>query len=175
MNKIIEAAKFAKKAHGVQMRKYTGTPYILHPARVASRATLLDNATEDIICAAWLHDVVEDCPIKLDEIEELFGNDVGILVWELTNPSKGKHLPRDAQKEMDRRHLRLVSTDAKCIKLIDRIDNLGEADNAPEDWFKLYLQESRLLLGVLEGTCKELEDELNFKINTYSRKFGMEI
>lgn len=175
MNKIIQVAQFAKKAHGKQLRRFTGTPYILHPARVASRVTLLDNATEDMVCAAWLHDVVEDCPVKLDQIEQEFGNDVGILVWELTNPSKGKHLPREEQKELDRRHLRLVSNQAKCVKLIDRIDNLGEADNAPDDWFIRYLRESRLLLDVLKGSCEELENELNFKINTYGRKFGLEI
>jgi hypothetical protein len=96
-------------------------------------------------------------------------------VWELTNPSKGKHLPRAERKDMDRRHLRVVSDKAKQIKLLDRIDNLQEALSAPENWLVLYLKESRLLLDVIGNCDNELCEELNYYINTYSRKFGMEI
>ena len=172
---IIEAAHFAQWHHRKQVRKYSGDPYILHPMRVAGRATLLKFATPEMIAAAWLHDTVEDCSVTCDDIEEHFGLAVRNTVWELTNPSKGKHLPRAEKKELDRRHLRTVSVEAKCLKLIDRIDNLGEARQGPEDWQIMYLRESRLLLQVLEGSCNELEHELDYRINTDGRKFGLEI
>ena len=175
-NKILLAAQFAKKAHNGQIRKYSGKPYITHPARVASRVCLLDGATEDMVCAAFLHDTIEDCGTECSDLVHAGLSEMCVsYVWELTNPSKGKNLPRSERKEMDRRHLRLVSPEAKCIKLLDRIDNIAECSNAPKDWLILYLKESRLLLETLNGVCEELEDELNYYINTYSRKLGMEI
>ncbi len=159
MNKIIEAARFAKDAHCKQFRKYTGRPYITHPARVASRIMLLDFATEDMVCAAFLHDVVEDCGVTLDEIEKLFGNGVREYVWELTNPSKGRTEPRWQRKEMDRKHLRIVSKEAKCIKIIDRIDNLYEMTLAPMDFKEMYARESVLLLNEIGDACPELAEE----------------
>ncbi len=174
MSIIIKAAQFANEAHKGQIRKYTGRPYITHPLRVAGRAALLEKATEEKVAAAWLHDTVEDCKITLDQIEELFGETVRQYIWELTNPSKGSTLPRADRKEMDRRHLRVVSDEAKCIKLLDRIDNLGEAANAPSDWLELYLKESDLLRQEIGGVCKELDDELKYWLNTYGRQFGLE-
>jgi (p)ppGpp synthase/HD superfamily hydrolase len=171
---IIEAAQFAKICHEGQKRKFTGTPYIFHPARVAARTMLLNDVTESMVCAAWSHDLNEDCGISLDEIGRRFGEETRQYVWELTNPSKGKSLPRSERKEMDRRHLRLVSHQAKCIKLIDRIDNIGESINGPKDWCALYLRESKLLLEVLQGVCPELEDELKQAIYKLGTSVGIE-
>lgn len=61
-NKIIQAAQFAAQAHQGQARKYTGRPYIEHPGRVAARVMVLRDVAEPVVCAAWMHDVLEDCP-----------------------------------------------------------------------------------------------------------------
>ncbi len=160
MNKIIIAAQFADNAHREQLRKYTGRPYISHPDRVAARVARLSFADEDMVCAAWLHDTVEDCKITLDEIGSIFGEGVRQYVWELTNPSKGRQEPRWIRKEMDRKHLRVVSKGAKCIKMVDRTDNLLEISAAPMNFKEMYARESILLLNEICDACPELAEEL---------------
>ena len=79
-----EALDFARNAHGEQQRKYTHEPYIEHPIRVAEMVKSVPH-TEAMICAAYLHDVVEDTPVAHQEIEERFGPEVARLVHELTD------------------------------------------------------------------------------------------
>ena len=55
---VTKAALFAEKAHRGQLRKYTGEPYIVHPAEVAKIVSTLPEATDALICVAWLHDVI---------------------------------------------------------------------------------------------------------------------
>lgn len=146
---IIKAAQFANLAHQGQVRKYTGRPYITHPARVASRVCLIPYATEEVVAAGWLHDVLEDCSVTYADLHCDISPVVASLVKTLTNPSKGSKLPRAARKAMDREHLANVSPWAKVIKLIDRIDNLREMTQAPDDFKKLYAKESLLLAEAL--------------------------
>lgn len=162
MNKIIAAAKFAARVHAGQVRKWTGAPYITHPARVACRAILLPNADEDLVCAAWLHDTIEDCGVLFDQLCSEFGVPVGGLVHWLTNSSKGSKLQRADRKKLDRAKLADAPIEAKQIKLLDRIDNLRELEFRPQnlDFCELYAGESELLLEVLRGSSQELADEL---------------
>lgn len=146
---IVEAAQFAAKAHANQFRKYTNAPYIEHPMRVAGRVTLIPEVTEQVIAAAWLHDVVEDCGVSSDEIATKFSVEVRDLVIELTNPSKGSTLTRRERKDMDREHLSKVSRWAKIIKAIDRLDNLKDMRRAEAGFRRLYANESKLLCNVL--------------------------
>lgn len=75
---VVRAYDFAKKSHGSQIRK-DGSPYISHPVEVA---LILANQgfDEDVICAALLHDVVEDCGCSVDDIRENFNSNVASLV-----------------------------------------------------------------------------------------------
>src|SRR5262249_51430933 len=72
------ALRFAERAHRGQQRKGGDEPYILHPITVA---TLLaaSGGDEDLICAAYLHDVVEDAGVELDEIAAMFGDEVAAM------------------------------------------------------------------------------------------------
>ena len=160
MSLITEAREFATKAHEGQLRNYNGSPYILHPERVAKRFSRMAVATNSAIAAAWLHDVVEDCGVTGDEIGQRFGATVRDYVLELTNPSKGSPLNRAARKQIDREHIAGASKVAKTIKLIDRIDNLSEMQGCGDSFLAKYKEESRLLLDVLRGTDAELEAEL---------------
>lgn len=160
MNKIIQAAQFADLCHRGQFRKYTNEPYIIHPARVAGRFSIHKDATEDGVCASWLHDVIEDCSVKEKEIASLFGSDVAKLVSELTNKSKDLKLKRAERKQLDRDKLVSASHIARVIKLIDRIDNLKDMKGCEDDFLNLYKRESLLLVDVLLGTDPELEREL---------------
>lgn len=168
MNKIIAAAQFSAAAHAGQVRKWTGAPYITHPARVASRAILLPNADEDLVCAAWLHDTLEDCHVPDYELDDLFGPRVSSLVCWLTNASKGSGLPQTAsltradRKNLDREKLAAAPIEAKQIKLLDRIDNLRELPCTAETagFFQLYAEESKLLVPIIADGSPELACEL---------------
>ena len=160
MDMILRAAAFARKAHAQQKRKYNDRPYITHPARVAGRVAIHGLADEKMVAAAFLHDVVEDTSLELDDISAEFGMEVATLVGELTNPSSGSDAPRQERKQQDRTHLAQVSVQAKTIKLIDRIDNLQELAGAPSNFLRLYCAESRELADVIGPADPELKSEL---------------
>jgi len=161
MNQIIKAAHFARDAHQHQKRKYTDEPYISHPARVAGRVTLLDDTTEAMIAAAWLHDVVEDCGVEEQRILDEFGLPVADLVVQLTKPSKQyPHLLRTERERIDCEYLATVPDSAKRIKMCDRIDNLNDMVGAPSRFKALYVGESRRLAQSISDADKELATEL---------------
>jgi len=171
-NLVFKAAVFAKNAHKGQFRKYGHShhPYILHPMRVAGRVTL-HTQSDMVVAASWLHDTIEDCAhVDFELLVRTFGLKVATLVEELTNPSKKSKASRATRKQMDRDHILTVSSEAKLIKLCDRIDNLNEMKDDPEtpkSFIKLYIPESLLLLEVLRGTNQYLEDELEKLIDSF--------
>ena len=144
------AREFAEAAHASidQRRKYTGEPYIAHPAAVVELVRSVPH-TEAMICAAWLHDTVEDTPITLDEIERVFGFDVATLVEMLTDVSKRSDGNRKARKAIDRAHTAQASPAAKTIKLADLIDNTRSIVERDPEFAKVYLAEKALLIEVL--------------------------
>lgn len=149
MSIILRAAALATRAHEGQKRKYTGFPYITHPARVAGRVGIAPGATEEMVAAAYLHDVLEDTTVTREEIEEATNAQVGFYVDCMTNKSKGTGLPRAERKALDRKHLEEIPAEVKQIKALDRIDNLLDCAEAPVDFKRLYSQESLLLADVL--------------------------
>jgi (p)ppGpp synthase/HD superfamily hydrolase len=154
---ILNAARYAERFHRGQLRKYTNQPYIIHPARVAGRISIYAFATDNMVAAAWLHDVIEDCNVSFDSLNNAFGRDIAYMVDELTNPSKFyTHLSRDKRKQIDREHIKTISNEAKIIKIYDRIDNLLDfpiTDSNAIDFMKSnYYRESRLLFNELKKT-----------------------
>jgi (p)ppGpp synthase/HD superfamily hydrolase len=172
---IARAAALATTAHEGQVRDDGGGPYIRHPERVAAALARLFPKDFPLICAAWCHDVLEDCPqIKEGALRLAIGNDALALVKEVTNPSKHHPgLPRAERKAMDRAHIATISTRAKLIKLADRADNLLEGAGCPDKaWLATYVAESRLLAEVLAGTDEVLEDELAIALEKAARAAG---
>jgi GTP pyrophosphokinase len=121
---LIERAYLvAEKAHGTQARK-SGDPYITHPLAVAS--ILADiGMTEPTLCAALLHDTVEDTPYTLDELRNDFGEEVALLVDGVTKLDKVKY-GDSAQSETIRKMIVAMSRDIRVlvIKLADRLHNM---------------------------------------------------
>ena len=149
MDLVTKAKVFATVAHRCQRRKYTNTPYIVHPCRVAK--TVADaGGSDEMIAAAWLHDVVEDTTFTLDQVVESFGAEVGALVEMLTDVSKPEDGNRAIRKELDRQHLAKASPEAQTIKLADLIDNTRSIVTHDPDFAKVYLAEKRRLLEVLK-------------------------
>ncbi len=127
IEKIKFAFSYAKEMHEGQMR-LSGEPYISHPISVAEIVAQLGLDT-DSICAAFLHDTVEDCPDKtnLDEITRLFGCDVALLVDGVTK-IKSINIEDKEEEHIEnvRRMLLAMSKDIRVIfiKLCDRVHNM---------------------------------------------------
>jgi (p)ppGpp synthase/HD superfamily hydrolase len=81
--RVRSAMRFAERAHRGQQRKGGDEPYILHPIAVAT-LLVASGASEDIVCAAYLHDTVEDAGVELDDISLAFGDEVAELVRAVT-------------------------------------------------------------------------------------------
>ena len=121
---VAQARIYAIQAHSRinHRRKYSLEPYDVHLKDVAD---IISSSTDDeeMIAAAWLHDVVEDTPATFFEIEQKFGSAVAQLVAEVTDISTSAHGNRATRKAIDRAHLSNASWRGKTIKLADLIDS----------------------------------------------------
>ena len=127
LDRITEAYDYADKLHEGQMR-LSGEPYISHPVAVATIVAELGLDT-DSICAALLHDTVEDCADKtnLDIIAKMFGSDVAMLVDGLTKIISVQVADKEeAHIENIRKMLLAMNRDIRVIfiKLCDRLHNM---------------------------------------------------
>lgn len=119
-----KAFELARDAHSDQKRK-SGEPYIIHPiavAKIVGEEMLLDT---NPVCAAFLHDVVEDTDYTIEDIERLFGRDVAFLVRVVTKSKKHVY---ETSKQVDNFKQMLDSLKydirALLIKLADRLHNM---------------------------------------------------
>ena len=119
IEKIRKAGEYAARLHEGQFR-VSGEPYVSHPIAVAE--IVIDLGLDDnSICAALLHDTVEDCPDKtnLKEIEKLFGAEVSMLVDGLTKlPALNIEDKEEAQIESIRKMVLAMSKDIRVIFII---------------------------------------------------------
>lgn len=150
--KIRLAEVFSYAAHCAcgQTRKYTGEAYFTHPERVAKMVAETPGANEDMVCAAYLHDVVEDTQVLQKDINHLFGPDVAVLVNQLTNVSKPEDGNRETRKALDRAHSAKACAEAKTIKLADVLDNLTSITQYDKGFAKKYVAEKKMLLPLLK-------------------------
>ena len=138
---IIERAfKFAKEAHkGVRRR--SGEPYILHPIAVAKIASQEIGLGSTSICAAFLHDVVEDTDYTVEDIEQQFGKKIAQIVAGLTKISGGIFGDKaSAQAENFRKLLLTMSEDIRVVllKMADRLHNMRTLGSmAPNKQYKI--------------------------------------
>jgi len=127
LEKIKKAFLYADEMHKGQMRQ-SGEPYISHPISVAESVVTLGLDT-DSVCAALLHDTVEDCPDKTDlkAIRDIFGNDVALFVDGVTKiKSINVEDKEETHIENIRKMLLAMSKDIRVIfiKLCDRMHNM---------------------------------------------------
>jgi (p)ppGpp synthase/HD superfamily hydrolase len=156
------ALLFALHAHEGQKRKYTGEPYIVHPIAVADLvAGVVDD--EDVIAAAYLHDVIEDTHGSEEAARrallDSFGNRITRLVEELTDVFTKARYPElngAARKARERARLATVSREAKTIKLADVICNSYDIARQNSEFAKTYLAEKEAFLEVLGDGDTEL-------------------
>ena len=145
------ARVYATAAHAAvgQRRKYTDQPYIVHPIRVAEIADLY-GGTDDMISAAYLHDVVEDTAVSIDDIEDMFGPAVALIVDGLTDVSVPEDGNRAVRKAMDRQHSADATYEAQFVKCADIIDNAHDIGDNDPSFNVVYRKEMLLLIQVLD-------------------------
>ncbi|HOA84577.1 MAG TPA: bifunctional (p)ppGpp synthetase/guanosine-3',5'-bis(diphosphate) 3'-pyrophosphohydrolase [Bacillota bacterium] len=167
IDKITRAFEYARTLHEGQFRQ-NGEAYISHPIAVAEIAAEMELDT-DSICAALLHDIVEDCSDKtnLKDIEKKFGRDVATIVDGLTKlVSLQVEDKEEAHIENLRKMLFAMAKDIRVIliKLCDRIHNMRTLDAKPEEKRRLIALETMQVYAPLahrlgmQRVKQELED-----------------
>lgn len=114
------AIAFAREKHEKQNRKGTLLPYIVHIYEVL-QLLKEENADDDTIVAGILHDVVEDCGVSIEEIGQIFGYEVAVLVQ---NESEDKSLDYCQRKKLHMQHIANCSDRTKLINCADKLSNL---------------------------------------------------
>jgi guanosine-3',5'-bis(diphosphate) 3'-pyrophosphohydrolase len=127
---VIAAAAFAAYKHRDQRRKdREASPYINHPIALAN--VLANEAGIDdpiVLCAALLHDTIEDTQTSAEELCSLFGPEVTSVVLEVTDD---KLLDKAERKRLQVKHAATVSERAKLVKLADKICNVRDIISSP--------------------------------------------
>ncbi len=169
LKKIQLAYNFAFHAHDGQLRK-DGTAYISHPVAVAN--ILLELKMDvDSICAALMHDVLEDCDVQKNNLVNLFGDDVANIVdgvSKLSNLNITDRLERDANNLQKMALAMAHDVRVILVKLCDRLHNMRTIENLPRAKQIIKSKETLELYGPLalrvgmQDIRAELED-ISFK------------
>jgi GTP diphosphokinase / guanosine-3',5'-bis(diphosphate) 3'-diphosphatase len=163
--KVADALAFAAERHSTQRRKdAAASPYINHPIAVMRVLAIEAGIGDpDILCAALLHDTIEDTATTALELGQRFGERVTAIVVALTDD---KALPRQERKERQVRHAPDLSREAAWVKLADKICNLRDiASSPPRDWTlerrREYFDWARRVVDGLRGAHAGLESEFD--------------
>ncbi len=165
---LFKALAFSAEKHTKQRRKDVDkTPYINHPislANILAKRWVID---ENVLCAAILHDTIEDTDTTVEELQEHFGEKIKSIVLEVTDD---KSLEKSVRKQKQVEHAASISHEAKLVKLADKIANITDIINSPpEDWSsnrkKEYFNWARAVVDNLRGAHQGLEKDFDDLIN----------
>ena len=157
---LLEAVAFAADKHRNQRRKDAeASPYINHPIALAS--LLKREGVDDVVvlCAALLHDTIEDTNTTADELRVLFGEVITSVVLEVTDD---KNIDKSERKRLQVANAPMLSERAKLVKLADKICNVYDMVAAPPaDWSltrkREYLEWAKDVVDRIRGTHPGLE------------------
>lgn len=131
---FVRAIALAAEKHRHQRRKDAdASPYINHPIALASVLAIEGGISDPtVLCAAVLHDTIEDTQTTVEELESIFGPMVASIVLEVTDD---KALEKHVRKQRQIEHAAHLSTQAKLVKLADKICNLRDIlATPPANW-----------------------------------------
>jgi len=157
---LLEAVAFAAEKHRHQRRKDAeASPYINHPIALASLLKREGVGDVAILCAALLHDTIEDTNTTADELRVLFGEVITSVVLEVTDD---KTLERAERKRLQVQHAHALSDRAKLVKLADKVCNVYDMVAAPPASWTLhrkreYLHWAKEVVDGLRGAHPGLE------------------
>ena len=139
MTLLENAELFAKSKHAGKLKK-SGMTYSNHLENVVSRLKSLGIIDEEVLCAGWLHDILEDTDTSFDELFEKFGRRIAVLTLSLTKTkfvidtdddstlslTKKRAIPEKQRQKEYAVKIKESEIDAKLIKLCDISANLGD-------------------------------------------------
>ena len=139
MTLLENAELFAKSKHAGKLKK-SGITYSNHLENVVSRLKSLGVIDEEVLCAGWLHDILEDTDTSFDELFEKFGRRIAVLTLSLTKTkfvidtdddstlslTKKRAIPEKQRQKEYAVKIKESEIDAKLIKLCDISANLGD-------------------------------------------------
>ena len=131
---LLKALAFAAHKHRDQRRKDAeASPYINHPIALADVLVNEGGVTDtETLCAALLHDTVEDTATTHEELVDAFGSRIARIVAEVTDDTD---LPKAERKRLQIEHAPHLSREAKLVKLADKLCNLRDvAERPPANW-----------------------------------------
>lgn len=126
MKLLTKAIAFASGKHECQKRKGTDIPYIVHPLEALSIASTITN-DENVLAAAVLHDVVEDCGVSIRQIELKFGKEVARLVAADTENKRENESAESTwkvRKQETLNHIEKMDKNSKIVVLADKLSNM---------------------------------------------------
>ncbi|ASY62172.1 GTP pyrophosphokinase [Sinorhizobium sojae CCBAU 05684] len=158
-----KAYVYAMQKHG-QQKRASGDPYISHPLEVAAILTEM-HLDESTIAVALLHDTIEDTTATRQEIDELFGEDIGALVEGLTKIKKLDLVTKKAKQAENLRKLLLaISDDVRVllVKLADRLHNMRTLDHMSAEKRARISEETMDIYAPLAGRMgmQDMREEL---------------
>ncbi|MEX1993015.1 MAG: HD domain-containing protein [Steroidobacteraceae bacterium] len=158
---LLKALAFAAHKHRDQRRKDAeASPYINHPIALADVLVNEGGVTDvEVICAALLHDTVEDTATTHEELANAFGSRVARIVAEVTDDTS---LAKEERKRLQIAHAASLSHEAKLVKLADKICNLRDvAERPPAHWDRArsreYFDWAKRVIDGLRGAHPRLE------------------
>jgi len=159
--RILEALQFAALKHRDQRRKdLEASPYINHPIALANILWREGGVTDaSVICAALLHDTIEDTQTTAAELRRHFGAKVAGIVLEVTDDKK---LDKAVRKRLQIEHAPHLSRAAKLVKLADKISNVRDMNASPPAHWPLrrrreYFGWAKKVVDGLRGVHPRLE------------------
>ena len=162
--KFTRASCFAAQKHRLQTRKgIEAQPYINHPLDVANILAETASITDiDILCAAVLHDTIEDTKTSPDELQDIFGPRVAGIVLEVTDD---KSQEKQVRKQACIDHAPYLSAGAKLVKMADLISNMRDIISTPPvNWLNqdkaTYFNWAFKVIVGLRGINDRLEGQL---------------
>ncbi|MBC8252246.1 MAG: HD domain-containing protein [Candidatus Nitrosopelagicus sp.] len=158
MLNVADARNFAKKKHAGQLRKNGKTTTFSHLKDVVKNLKKMKVTNIDIICAAWLHDTIEDTDTDFDSIKNRFGKNVADIVVSVT---KDNRLPKKQREIKYAKGLKSSSVKAKLVKIADILANVNDAPNAGRNaqWEKQqFIKKSKYWSYVLDVNPGKLAD-----------------
>ncbi len=165
---LFRALAFSAEKHTNQRRKdIDKTPYINHPISLANILAQRWVIDENVLCAAILHDTIEDTETTVEELQEHFGEKITSIVLEVTDD---KSLEKSVRKQKQVEHAATISYEAKLVKLADKIANISDIINMPPaDWStsrkKEYFDWAKAVVDNLRGAHQGLEKDFDGLIN----------
>jgi len=158
---LLKALAFASHKHRDQRRKDPeASPYINHPIALADVLVNEGGVSDvEVLCAALLHDTVEDTDTTPQELEAVFGPRIARIVAEVTDDQA---LAKAERKRLQVEHAAALSPEAKLVKLADKICNLRDvAERPPASWDlarrREYFDWAKRVVDGLRGAHPRLE------------------